>query len=348
MRKLRVLLVVALTLVLALSLSGLAAAQPTGKLAEVIERGKLICGVNGTLPGFGYIDQDTNEVSGFDADFCRAFAAAIFGEVTADNLEFVPLTAAERFTALQSGQIDVLSRNTTWTFTRDTDLLGEFAPVTFYDGQTLMVRADLGVSSIDELNGASFCSLTGTTTERNITDAMNVRGFEFELIPFDESAQIFSAFEAGRCDVMTSDRSQLYGLRSSSADPSQYVIFNELLSKEPLAPMVLEGDDDWLNVIRWTVFATFEAEELGVTQANVDDMVASAEPSTVMARFVGAESGLGTFLGLSDDFAVNVIKAVGNYGEIYERNIAPIGISREGSLNAPWYEGGMIYAPAWG
>ncbi|MBE0690916.1 MAG: transporter substrate-binding domain-containing protein, partial [Anaerolineae bacterium] len=186
MRNLRVLLVIFLTLVLALSLSGLATAQPTGKLAEVIERGKLICGVNATLPGFGFIDADTGEVSGFDADLCRVFTAAIFGEVTEDNLEFVPLTAAERFTALQSGQIDVLSRNTTWTFARDTDLLGEFAPVTFYDGQGLMVRADLGVSSIEELNGASFCSLTGTTTERNITDAMNVREFNFELIPFNE------------------------------------------------------------------------------------------------------------------------------------------------------------------
>ncbi|MCC6614923.1 MAG: amino acid ABC transporter substrate-binding protein [Anaerolineae bacterium] len=346
MRNLRVLLVIALTLVLALSLSGLAAAQPTGKLAEVIERGKLICGVNGTLPGFSFLDPDTGEVSGFDADFCRAFAAAIFGEVTADNLEFVPLTAAERFTALQSGQIDVLSRNTTWTLSRDTDLLGEFAPVTFYDGQGLMVRTDLGVSSIDELEGASFCTLTGTTTELNITDAMTARGFQFELIPFDASSDSFAAFEAGRCDVLTSDKSQLAGLRSSAADPSVYTILADTLSKEPLAPMVLEGDDDWLNVIRWTVFATFQAEEFGITQANIDDMVASP-PNAEVGRFVGAEGGLGTFLGLSDNFAVNVIKAVGNYGEIYDRNIGPIGISREGTLNASWKDGGLLYAPAW-
>ncbi len=346
MRKLYILLVVALTLVLALSLSGLASAQPTGKLAEVIARGKLICGVNGTLPGFGFIDADTGAVSGFDADFCRAFAAAIFGEVTADNLEFVPLTAAERFTALQSGQIDVLSRNTTWTLSRDTDLLGEFAPVTFYDGQGLMVRTDLGVSTIDELNGASFCTLTGTTTELNITDAMTARGFEFELIPFDASADSFAAFEAGRCDVLTSDKSQLAGLRSSAVDPNLYVILADTLSKEPLAPMVLEGDDDWLNVIRWAVFATFQAEEFGITQANIEEMVANP-PNAEIGRFVGAEGELGGFLGLSSDFAADVIRAVGNYGEIYDRNIGPIGISRAGTLNASWKDGGVIYAPAW-
>ncbi len=220
MRTLRVLFALMLVVVLALSLSGLASAQPTGKLAEIIARGSLNCGVNGTLPGFSFIDPDSGEVSGFDADFCRAFAAAIFGEVTAENLVFVPLTAAERFTALQSGQIDVLSRNTTWTLSRDTDLLGEFGPVVFYDGQGLMVRADLGVSSIDDLDGASFCTLTGTTTELNITDAMTARGFDFELIPFETSADSFAAFEAQRCDVLTSDKSQLAGLRSSSADPS--------------------------------------------------------------------------------------------------------------------------------
>jgi general L-amino acid transport system substrate-binding protein len=346
MRTVRIILALALLVVLALSLSGLASAQPTGKLAEILERGALNCGVNGTLPGFSFIDPDSGAVSGFDADFCRAFAAAIFGEVTAENLVFVPLTAAERFTALQSGQIDVLSRNTTWTLSRDTDLLGEFAPVVFYDGQGLMVRADLGVGSIDDLNGASFCTLTGTTTELNITDAMTARGFEFELIPFDTSADSFAAFEAQRCDVLTSDKSQLAGLRSSAADPAAYVILPDTLSKEPLAPMVLEGDDDFLNVIRWTVFATFQAEEFGITQANVAEMAATP-PNTEIGRFVGAEGELGAFLGLSPDFAVNIIAAVGNYGEIYDRNISAIGIERAGTLNASWRDGGLLYAPAW-
>jgi general L-amino acid transport system substrate-binding protein len=334
-------------LLLSVSISGLASAQATGKLAEVLERGTLNCGVNGSLPGFSFLNAETGEVNGFDADFCRVFAAAIFGEVTAENLTFVPLTAAERFAALQSGQIDVLSRNTTFTLSRDTDLLGEFAPVIFYDGQGLMVRADLGVSSIDDLDGASFCALTGTTTELNISDAMSARGFSFELIPFEDSAASFAGFEAGRCDVITSDKSQLASLRASAADPSQYVILEDTLSREPLAPMVLEGDADFANVIRWSVYATFLAEDFGITQANVAE-IAAAPPNPEVARFLGAdESGVAAFLNLDNDFTVNIIAAVGNYGEIYDRNITPIGLAREDSLNASWRSGGLIYSPAW-
>jgi len=341
-------IVLSTVLVLLFSLIGVVNAQiePSGKLKEVLDRGKLICGVNGTVPGFSFLNPDTGEMSGFDADFCRALAAAIFGEVTADNLQFVNTTTAERFTVLQSGQIDVLIRNTTYTLSRDTDIKADFGPVTFYDGQGLMVRADLGVSSINDLDGASICSLTGTTTELNITDAMQSRGLQFELIPFETGADSMSGFEAGRCDVLTSDKSQLAGLRSASTDPSKYVILSDTLSKEPLTPAWLEGDAQWGNVVRWVVYATFQAEEFGINQANVADMVANP-PNPEISRFVGKEGGLGGFLGLSDDFAVNIVKAVGNYGEIYDRNITPIGLAREGTPNAQWKNGGLIYAPAW-
>ncbi len=332
---------------LVLSVSGIVGAQaePTGKLAEVIERGTLNCGVSGTLPGFSFIDPDSGEVSGFDADYCRALTAAIFGEVTEENLEFVPLTAAERFTALQTGQVDVLFRNTTWTFSRDTDLSGDFITVTFYDGQGLMVPLDLGVSSVNDLDGARICTQSGTTTELNISDTMNSLGFDFELVPLETSADSMTAFVEGTCDVLTSDKSQLAALRSSAEDPSLYTILPDTLSKEPLGPMWIEGDGQWGDVITWTVFATFYAEELGVTSENIGDFMGMDDPN--IQRFVGEEGGLGSFIGLSDDFAANVISAVGNYGEIYERHLTPLGITREGSLNASYLNGGLIYAPAW-
>lgn len=347
MKRFRAMLTLVSLLVLALTVSGVVSgqAEPEGKLAEVLERGRLICGVSGTLPGFSFLNPDTGEMTGFDADYCRALTAAIFGEVTEDNLEFVSLTAAERFTALQTGQVDVLFRNTTWTFTRDTDLDGDFTTVTFYDGQGLMVPIDLGVSSIDDLGGARICVQSGTTTELNITDAMTSRGLEFELIPLETSADSFTAFEGGQCDVLTSDKSQLAALRSSAADPSLYTILPDTLSKEPLGPMWIEGDPQWGDVITWTVFATFTAEEFGITQENIGDFAGSEDPA--IARFMGEEGGLGSFIGLNDSFAVDVITAVGNYGEIYDRHLTPIGIEREGSLNASYLNGGLIYAPAW-
>lgn len=345
-------IVMLLTVMLTLGMVSMVSAQaePTGKLAEVLDRGRLLCGVNGTVPGFSFLDPDTGEMSGFDADFCRALAAAIFGEVTEDNLEFVPLTAAERFAALQAGEIDVLMRNTTWTFSRDTDVGGEFGPTTFYDGQGLMVPVDLGVESIDDLDGATICTLAGTTTELNITDAMTSRGFEFELVPLETSADSMAAFVDGRCDVLTSDKSQLAGLRAAAADPALYEVLPDTLSKEPLGPVWLAGDPQWGDVVTWVVFATFQAEEYGLTSENIADAVAEpANPS--IARFVGAEgeeeASLGSFIGLSSDFAVNVIEEVGNYNEIYERNIVPIGLDRAGTLNATWTDGGLIYAPAW-
>ena len=288
---------------------------------------------------------DTGEVSGFDADYCRALAAAIFGEATGDTLEFVALTAAERFTALQNGEVDVLFRNTTWTLSRDSDLVGDFGPTTFYDGQGLMVPADLGVMSIDDLDGASFCSQTGTTTELNISDAMNQRGFDFELIPFETSADSATGYASGRCDVLTSDKSQLAGIRSTLEDPSAHVILPDTLSKEPLGPMWLQGDAQWGDVVTWTVFATFQAEEFGITSENIGDFAGSDSPE--IRRFLGEEGDLGSFIGLDADFAANAIAAVGNYAEIYERNIVPIGIERAGSVNDLWTHGGLIYAPAW-
>lgn len=323
----------------------MAQAEPTGKLAEVLERGRLICGVSGTLAGFSFVDPDTGEVTGFDADFCRVLAAAIFGEATSDTLEFVSLTAAERFTALQNGEVDVLYRNTTWTLTRDSDVAGDFGPTTFYDGQGIMVPVDLGVGSLDELNGASFCTQTGTTTELNISDAMSFRGFEFELIPFETSADSATGYASGRCDALTSDKSQLAAIRSTLDDPSAHVILPDTLSKEPLGPMYLQGDAQWGDVVDWATYATFQAEEYGITSENIDDFRGSDNPE--IRRFMGEEGDLGSFIGLSNDFAANAIAAVGNYAEIYERNVTPLGIAREGSLNDLWTRGGLIYAPAW-
>jgi general L-amino acid transport system substrate-binding protein len=322
-----------------------AQAEPTGKLAEVLERGRLICGVSGTLAGFSFLDADTGEMTGFDADYCRGLAAAIFGEASEETLEFVSLTAAERFTALQNGDVDVLFRNTTWTFSRDTDLAGDFGPTTFYDGQGILVPVDLGVGSIEDLDGASFCSQSGTTTEANISDAMNQRGFGFELIPFETSADSATGYASGRCDALTSDKSQLAAIRSTLDDPSAHVILPDTLSKEPLGPMYLQGDSQWGDVVNWTVFATFQAEELGITSENYMESMGSDDP--VLRRFTGEEGELGAFIGLDADFAMNVISAIGNYSEIYDRNIVPLGIERAGSLNAQWTDGGLIYAPAW-
>lgn len=322
-----------------------------GILEEVRSRGKLICGVNGQVPGFSFLDPDTGQWSGFDVDFCRAVAAAVFGEANENTLEFVPLTAGERFTALQTRQIDVLMRNTTWTLQRDGEFGIDFGPTTYYDGQGLMVKAELGVNTIDELNNASICTLTGTTTELNITEAMDTRGLTYELVPFEQSSETIAAFEEGRCDVLTSDQSQLAGLRSAAADPGSIVVLPEVISKEPLGPAYLENDADWGDVVNWAVYATFTAEEFGITQANVEEFLASADPR--VQRFLGTSADpSGSLIGLDDGFAANVIRAVGNYGEIYERNVGantPVGLERSAGLglNMLWTQGGLIYAPAW-
>jgi general L-amino acid transport system substrate-binding protein len=348
MKKLTRLVVISLTFILLASFAlPTTFAQEGGILDKVKARGTLNCGVNSTVPGFGFLDPNTGQWLGFDTDFCRALAAAIFGEVTDQNLTFIPLTAQERFTAVQTGQVDVLYRNATWTLQRDTELGLDFGPTTFYDGQGLMVRADSGAKSIDDLNGASICTLTGTTTELNITEAMKSRGLEYELVPFEQSSQTIAALEEGRCDVLTSDRSQLAGLRSSTADPGLYVILPDVLSKEPLSPAYIETDPKWANVVRWTAYATIQAEEFGITQANIDTFLQSSDPA--IQRFLGVgDNPSGSLLGLDNDFVVNEIRAVGNYGEIYDRNVGPdtpLGLDR--GINNLWTNGGLIYAPAW-
>jgi general L-amino acid transport system substrate-binding protein len=348
MKKIARLSALALLLVFLVSLAlPTVSAQEGGILDEVRARGTLNCGVNGQVPGFSYLEPDSGQMLGFDADFCRALAAAIFGEVTDSNITFIQLTAQERFTAVQNRQIDVLLRNTTWTTQRDGELGVDFGPTTFYDGQGLMTRGDLGVSSIMDLDGASICTLTGTTTELNITEAMNSRGLSYELVPFEQSSETIAALEEGRCDVLTSDVSQLASLRTSTADPGAYIILPDIISKEPLGPVYIEGDPQWADVVNWTVFATFQAEEFGITQANVDEMLTSENPA--IQRFLGVGDNLsGTYVDLDNDFVVNVLHAVGNYGEIFERNVgANTPLALERGLNALWTNGGLIYAPAW-
>ncbi|MBI5959920.1 MAG: amino acid ABC transporter substrate-binding protein [Chloroflexi bacterium] len=324
-----------------------AQAQGGSVLDQVLARGSLNCGVNGQLPGFGYLDTNTSEWSGLDVDFCRAIAAALFGEVTPENLIFVPTTAQERFTAVQTGTVDVLLRNATWTLQRDTELGLDLGPVVFYDGQGLMVRADSGATTAADLGGASICTLTGTTTALNISELMGSLGLEYELVVFEQASQTIAALEEGRCDALTSDRSQLASLRTTAADPGAYIILDDVISKEPLAPAYIETDAKWANVVSWVVYATIQAEEFGITQADVDSFLTSEDPA--IQRFLGVgENVSGTLLGLDNDFVVNVIRAVGNYGEIYERNVGPnTPLALDRGINNLWTNGGLIYAPAW-
>jgi len=300
----------------------------------------LICGVNGSLPGFSFLDSATGETTGFDADFCRAIAAAVLGDPEA--VEFRPLTADARGPALQSQEIDVLIRNTTWTVTRDTDW-GLFAPTTFYDGQGMMVGQADGIESLADLEGATICVLTGTTNELNLADVFGSEGIDFTPLPFGETEQVYSAYEEGSCDAVTSDRSQLIAQRTTLSNPDDHVILEVVMSKEPLGPVVPQEEQAaWFNVVKWVVFATFEAEELGITQDNVADMVDS--DNVIIARLLGAEGDLG--LRLEPDWVVDVISAVGNYGEIYDRNLGPgTPFDLDRGPNSLWTDGGLLYAP---
>jgi general L-amino acid transport system substrate-binding protein len=310
-------------------------------LDRIRERGFLQCGVNTGLPGFSNADEK-GHWTGLDVDVCRAVAAAVLGE--ADKVQFTPLTAKERLTAVQSGEVDLLSRNTTWTLTRDTSLGLNFTGITYYDGQGFMVSKALGVNGARELDGAAVCILAGTTTELNLADYFRTHGMRYEPVVFDTADQTARGFEAGRCDVLTSDQSQLYGLRIKLAEPDKALILPEVISKEPLGPAVRQGDDAWFNVVRWTLFALINAEELGVSSENVDALKSSANPE--IRRLLGLEGIKGKGLGLADDWAYRIVKQVGNYGEIFERNVgsgSPLGIPR--GLNALWREGGLQYAP---
>ncbi len=310
-------------------------------LEQVMERGNIICIGNAAAPGFGFVDEAGN-FSGFDIDFCRALAAAIFGDPEA--YEIRPATASERFSVLTAGEGDVLIRNTTDTMTRDTDLGGDFAPTTFYDGQGIMVRAADGITSLEDLAGGSVCVATGTTTELNLADVMAARGIEYEPVVFEGNDESVAAYETGRCDAFTTDKSGLTGRRAVLEDPTAHVILDETLSKEPLAPMVRHGDNQWEDIVRWVVYATFLAEEMGVSSANVDSMRESSDPN--IRRLLGVDGEFGAKIGLDNDWSYNVIKMVGNYAEIYARNLGPdtdFYIPR--GLNQSWVNGGLLYAP---
>lgn len=311
-------------------------------LDAVMERGELICGVNTGLAGFSIPDSE-GAWTGLDVDVCRAVAAALFGD--ADAVNFVPLSAQQRFTALQSGEIDVLSRNTTWTLTRDASLGINFTGVTYYDGQGFMVPSAIGVSSALELDGATVCVQSGTTTELNLTDYFRANGMEFQPVVIESFDESKTAFFAGQCDVYTTDASGLASIRAIDAEnPDDYLILPEIISKEPLGPAVRQGDDQFFNIVKWVVFALLEAEELGITSENVEEMKGSDNPS--IQRLLGTAPGMGELLGLGDDWAANAISQVGNYGEIYERNVGPdTPLRLDRGLNALWTEGGLMYAP---
>jgi general L-amino acid transport system substrate-binding protein len=310
-------------------------------LTTIKNRGELICGANGTLAGFGLPDPQGNW-TGFDVDFCRAIAAAIFNDPT--KVKFVPLTAKDRFTALQSGEIDVLSRNTTWTLSRDTSLGLDFVAVTYYDGQGFMVRRALKVNSALELNGAAVCVQQGTTSELNLADYFRANHMQLKTVTFATGDEARKAYESGRCDAYTTDSSGLYGERQKLAVPGDHIVLPEILSKEPLTPAVRHGDSQWTDIVRWTHFAMVDAEELGVTKANVDEKLKSDDPET--RRMLGAEGQYGEALGLTNDWVYRIVKHVGNYGEVFERNIgqgSPLKIVR--GLNALWTKGGLQYGP---
>ena len=327
------------TLALAAGLTTQAASAQT--LKTVKDRGQLSCGVSQGLPGFSTPD-DKGNWTGLDVDICRAIAAAIFNDAT--KIKFVPLSAKDRFTALQSGEIDVLSRNTTWTLSRDTSLGANFTGVTYYDGQGFLVKKSLKVNSALELNSASVCVQTGTTTEQNLADYFKGNNMKYEVIAFASADETVKAYESGRCDVFTSDVSQLYAERLKLASPADHVVLPEVISKEPLGPMVRHGDDQWFDVVKWTLFAMVGAEELGMTQKNVDEVAKSDKPE--VKRAVGTDGNLGEQLGLTKDWLVRIVKAVGNYGESFERNVgsgSKLAIAR--GLNNLWSKGGIQYAP---
>jgi general L-amino acid transport system substrate-binding protein len=310
-------------------------------LKTIKDRGTLSCGVSQGLPGFSSPD-DKGNWTGIDVDVCRAIAAAVFNDPT--KVKFVSLSAKDRFTALQSGEIDVLSRNTTWTISRDTSLGANFTGVTYYDGQGFMVKKSLKVNSALELNSASVCVQTGTTTELNLADYFKANNMKYEVIAFGTVDETVKAYESGRCDVFTDDSSGLYATRLKLTNPDDHVVLPEIISKEPLGPMVRHGDDQWFDIVKWTLFAMVTAEELGITQKNVDEMVKSDKPE--LKRVLGTDGNLGEQLGLTKDWVVRIVKAVGNYGEAFDRNVgagSPLKIAR--GVNALWTKGGLQYAP---
>jgi general L-amino acid transport system substrate-binding protein len=320
---------------------GMSAAASAATLDDVKAKGFVQCGVTTGLPGFAMPD-DAGNWSGLDVDYCRAIASAIFGDPQA--AKFTPLSAKERFTALQSGEIDVLTRNTTWTMERDTSLGLKFAGINYFDGQGFMVRKELGLTSAKELQDASVCVQTGTTTELNMADYFRTNNITVNPVVFEQLAETNQAYDSGRCDALTTDASGLYGTRLQLANPDDHVVLPDIISKEPLGPVVRQGDDQWFNIVKWTHFALLNAEELGVTQANVEEMKSSENPD--IKRLLGADGTFGEGIGLSNEWAVNIIKGVGNYGEIFDRNVGMgSDLKIERGLNALWKDGGLQYGP---
>jgi general L-amino acid transport system substrate-binding protein len=320
---------------------GTAGAAGAQTLEKVKKQGTLSCGVNVGLAGFSAPD-DKGNWTGLDVDYCKAVAAAVLGD--AKKVRYVPTTAKERFTALQSGEIDVLSRNTTWTLGRDSSLGLSFVGVNYYDGQGLMVKKSLGVKSATELGGATVCVQTGTTTELNLADYFRTNKMEYKPVVFEKADEILQAYQAGRCDVYTTDASGLYAVRLQMQQPDEHIVLPEIISKEPLGPSVRQGDSQWFTIVKWVHFALLNAEEAGITQANVDKMLESTNPD--VRRILGKEGDFGKGIGLEADWAYKVIKQLGNYGEIFERNVGSgsrIKIAR--GLNALWNKGGLQYAP---
>jgi len=321
---------------------GLSVAESSAQtLKKVQDRGALMCGVSQGLPGFSSPD-DKGNWTGFDVDVCRAIAAAVFNDAT--KVKFLPLSAKDRFTALQSGEIDVLARNSTWTSSRDSSLGITFTAVNYYDGQGFMVRKSLKVNSALELNGASVCAQTGTTSELNLADYFRANNMKYEITAFVTADETVKAYEAGRCDAFSTDVSQLYAEKLKLANPADHVILPEIISKEPLAPAVRRGDDQWLSVVKWVQFAMLDAEELGVSSKTVDEALKSPQPE--IKRLLGTEGVYGEQLGLTKDWVVRIVKQVGNYGEVFDRNVgtgSKLGITR--GLNRLWTKGGIQYAP---
>jgi general L-amino acid transport system substrate-binding protein len=325
----------------AAALALVAGAASAATLDDVKARGTLKCGVNTGFAGFAFPDSE-GQWQGFDVAICRAIAAAVLGDP--EKVEFTPTTGETRFTALSSGEIDVLSRNSTWTFTRDVDLGLTFVGVNYYDGQGFMVSKDLGVTSALELDGATICVQTGTTTELNLADFFNANNISYQPVPLQTPAEADQQFLGGACDVYTTDASQLATQRGTYENPDNYIILPEIISKEPLGPVVRQGDDQWADIVRWTLFALVAAEEYGVTAANAEEMTSSENPE--IRRLLGVEGDLGTMFGLDAEWAKRAITANGNYGEIFAATIGegtPSNIAR--GLNALWTEGGLQYSP---
>ncbi|HLS84996.1 MAG TPA: amino acid ABC transporter substrate-binding protein [Burkholderiales bacterium] len=323
--------------VIVLLACGTAAAQSTAQ--AVRSKGYVQCGVNTGLAGFSQPDSK-GVWRGIDVDVCRAVAAAVLGD--ASKVRYTPLTAQQRFTALQSGEVDILSRNTTWTLSRDTGLGINFVGTNYYDGQAFMARRKLNVTSAKQLDGATVCVQPGTTTELNLADYFRANGMSFRPVVIEKLEEVLNAYFAGRCDVYTTDQSGLVAVRASRApNPEEHVILPEVISKEPLGPAVRHGDDQWFDIVKWSLFAMIEAEELGLTSKNVEKQGSSKNPS--IQRFVGATGELGKMLGLDNRWALEIVKQVGNYGESFDANLKPLGFER--GLNRLWTQGGLLYAP---